>query len=93
MDVTKAVVDVKAGKIEYRTDRTGIVHVPLGRKSFQTTALVENYGVVLEEILRVKPSAAKGRYLKSITLSTSMGPGVRVDTSRVRDLLEERATA
>jgi large subunit ribosomal protein L1 len=93
MDVTKAVADVKAGKIEYRTDRTGIVHVPLGRKSFQTTALVENYGVVLEEILRVKPSAAKGRYLKSITLSTSMGPGVRVDTSRVRDLLEERATA
>jgi large subunit ribosomal protein L1 len=93
MDVAKAVQEVKAGKIEYRTDRSGIVHVPLGRKSFATTDLVENYGVVLDEILRSKPAAAKGRYLRTITLTTSMGPGVKVDTTRTRDLLEERATA
>jgi large subunit ribosomal protein L1 len=89
MDVAKAVEDVKGGKIEYRTDRTGIVHVPIGRKSFETASLVENYGAVLEEILRVKPSSSKGRYLKSITMASTMGPGVKIDTGRVRDLMEE----
>jgi large subunit ribosomal protein L1 len=88
-DIGKAVGDVKSGKIEYRTDRTGIVHVALGKKSFEERALVENYQAVLEEILRAKPSAAKGRYLKSITLASTMSPGVKVDTSKVRDLLEE----
>jgi large subunit ribosomal protein L1 len=93
MDVAKAVEEVKAGKIEYRTDRTGIIHLPLGKKSFELTQLVENYATVLEEMLRAKPSAAKGRYLKSITFASTMGPGIKVDTSRTRDLLEERASA
>jgi large subunit ribosomal protein L1 len=88
MDVTKAVEEVKAGKIEYRTDRTGIIHVPLGKKSFSAQSLVENYGAVLDEILRAKPAAAKGRYLRTITLSSTMGPGVKVDTTRTRDLTE-----
>jgi large subunit ribosomal protein L1 len=91
MDVAKAVEEVKAGKIEYRTDRSGIVHIPIGKKSFEAVSLIENYGAVLEEILRVKPSSAKGRYIKSITLASTMGPGVKVDTGRVRDLLEDSA--
>ena len=89
MDVAKAVEEVKAGKIEYRTDRTGIVHVPLGKKSFDERALVENYGTILDEIVRVKPAAAKGRYLRTIVLSSTMGPGIKLDTGRIRDLLEE----
>ena len=92
-DIAKAVSDVKSGKIEYRTDRTGIVHVALGKKSFDEQALVENYQAVLEEILRAKPSAAKGRYLKSITIASTMSPGVKLDTSKTRDLLEETTTA
>jgi large subunit ribosomal protein L1 len=88
-DIGKAVTDVKAGKIEYRTDRTGIIHAAIGKKSFEEKALVENYGAVLDEILRSKPAAAKGRYLKSITLVSTMGPGLRLDTGRTRDLLEE----
>jgi len=90
-DISKAVSDVKSGKIEYRTDRTGIIHTSLGKKSFDETALVENYQAVLEEILRVKPAAAKGRYLRSITLASTMGPGLRLDTTKTRDLLEEAA--
>jgi large subunit ribosomal protein L1 len=92
-DIGKAVTDVKAGKIEYRTDRTGIVHVAIGKKSFEERALVENYGAVLDEILRSKPAAAKGRYLRSITLASTMGPGLRLDTTKTRDLLEEPVTA
>jgi large subunit ribosomal protein L1 len=92
-DIGKAVGDVKSGKIEYRTDRTGIVHVALGKKSFHEQALVENYQAVLEEVLRAKPSAAKGRYLKSITIASTMSPGVKLDTSKTRDLLEETTTA
>jgi large subunit ribosomal protein L1 len=88
MDVAKAIEEVKAGKIEYRTDRTGIIHVPLGKKSFSAQSLVENYSAVLDEILRAKPAAAKGRYLRTITLSSTMGPGVKVDTTRIRDLAE-----
>jgi len=90
-DISKAVSDVKSGKIEYRTDRTGIIHTSLGKKSFDETALVENYQAVLEEILRAKPAAAKGRYLRSITLASTMGPGLRLDTTKTRDLLEEAA--
>jgi len=93
MDVAKAVAEVKAGKIEYRTDRTGIIHVPLGKKSFGDAQLVENYGAVLDEIIRSKPAASKGKFLKSITFSSTMGPGVKVDTGRTRDLLEEAQTA
>jgi large subunit ribosomal protein L1 len=85
------VSDIKAGKIEYRTDRTGIVHVAIGKKSFDEKSLVENYGAVLDEILRVKPAAAKGRYIRSITIASTMGPGIKLDTSRTRDLLEETA--
>jgi large subunit ribosomal protein L1 len=93
MDVGKAVSDVKAGKIEYRTDRSGIVHVAIGKKSFSDENLVENYGAVLEEIIRAKPAAAKGRYLRTITMASTMGPGVKVDPTRTRNLLEEGAAA
>ena len=92
-DIAKAVSDIKAGKIEYRTDRTGIVHVAIGKKSFDEKSLVENYGAVLDEILRVKPAAAKGRYIRSITIASTMGPGIKLDTSRTRDLMEETAAA
>ena len=92
-DIGKAVGDVKSGKVEYRTDRTGIIHLALGKKSFGEHALVENYQAVLEEILRAKPAAAKGRYLRSITIASTMGPGIKLDTSKTRDLMEETAAA
>ena len=78
-DVAKTVEEFKAGKVEYRTDRYGNVHVPIGKASFEARALLENYQAVLDEILRVKPASAKGRYLKAITLSSTMGPGVHAD--------------
>jgi large subunit ribosomal protein L1 len=92
-DVAKAIRDVKAGKVEYRTDRSGIVHLGIGRRSFDERQLVENYQAVLEEIIRAKPAAAKGRYLRSITMTQTMGPGIPVDPSRTTNLLEEAATA
>ena len=93
-EVGKAVRDFKAGRIEYRTDRYGNVHMPVGKVSFTREQLVENYQAGLEELMRVKPAAAKGRYLRAITLSSTMGPGVRVDPSKTRDLLEDaKATA
>jgi large subunit ribosomal protein L1 len=93
-EVDKAVRDIKAGKIEYRVDRQGNLHLVLGKKSFDEQKLLENYVAVLDEIIRAKPAAAKGRYLKSITLSISMGPGVKVDAMVVRDILgEAEATA
>ena len=88
-DVGKAVRDAKAGKLEYRTDRGANVHVTLGKKSFDERLLLENYAAVLDEIVRAKPSAAKGRYIRSITLSTSMGPGIKVDPARTRDIVAE----
>jgi large subunit ribosomal protein L1 len=88
-DVAKIVGELKAGRVEYRADRFGICHVPVGKLSFSAEQLTENYATLLEEILRVKPAAAKGRYLKSITFASTMGPGISVDTSRTRDLLEE----
>ncbi|MCX8031997.1 MAG: 50S ribosomal protein L1 [Thermoleophilia bacterium] len=90
-DVAKAVADAKGGKVEYRTDRYGVVHLGIGKKSFPAEHLVENYGAVLDEIVRAKPAAAKGKYLRSITLASTMGPGVPVDTSKTRALLEEVA--
>ncbi len=90
-DIAKAVEDVKGGKVEYRTDRTGIVHLGIGKRSFSTEQLIENYQMVLDEILRSKPAAAKGRYIKSITLTQTMGPGIPVDTTRTLNLLEEVA--
>ncbi len=88
MDVAKMVNELKAGRVEYRADRYGIVHVPIGRVSFPANDLAENYGTLLTELLRVRPSAAKGRYVRSVTLSSSMGPGVRVDPLVVRNFTE-----
>ncbi len=92
-EVDKAVRDIKAGKVEYRVDRQGNVHLVLGKKSFDLEKLLENYAAVLEEIIRAKPAAAKGKYIKAITFSTSMGPGVKVDPSVVRDITGEEKAA
>jgi large subunit ribosomal protein L1 len=88
-DVGKAVSDAKAGKLEYRTDRGGNVHLPIGKRSFEVRALLENYATLVEEIVRAKPSAAKGRYIRQITLATTMGAGIHVDPARTRDITEE----
>ncbi len=88
-DIGKAVQDAKAGKLEYRTDRGGNVHLPIGKKSFDERALLENYAALIEEIVRAKPSASKGRYIQQITLTTTMGPGIHVDSTKTRDLVEE----
>jgi large subunit ribosomal protein L1 len=88
-DIAKAVGDAKAGKLEYRTDRGGNVHLPIGKRSFDERALLENYAALVEEIVRAKPSAAKGRYIRQITLTTTMGPGIRVDSTKTRDIAEE----
>src|SRR5437016_9085194 len=89
MDVAKAVSEAKAGKLEYRTDRGANVHLPIGKKSFDERALTENYSALIDEIVRAKPAAAKGRYIRSITLTTTMGPGVHVDPARTRGIVEE----
>lgn len=89
MDVAKMVGELKAGRVEYRADRYGICHVPLGKKSFSEQQLVENYAALYTEILRVKPSSAKGKYVKSISVSSTMGPGVKVDPAIQRDFLAE----
>jgi large subunit ribosomal protein L1 len=90
-DISKAVSESKAGKVEYRTDRMAIVHLPIGKASFEARALLENYASLIEEIHRAKPAAAKGRYIRTITLTTTMGPGVRVDPGRTRGIVEEAA--
>jgi large subunit ribosomal protein L1 len=89
MDIAKAVSESKAGKIEYRTDRSAIVHLPIGKLSFDAQVLLENYAALIEEVVRAKPAAAKGRYLSTVTLTTSMSPGIRVDPSRTRDIVED----
>jgi large subunit ribosomal protein L1 len=89
MDVSKAVRDAKAGKLDYRTDRGANVHVAIGKKSFDERQLVENYAALVEEIVRAKPSVAKGRYIRQITFATTMGPGIHVDTAKVRGIVEE----
>ena len=94
MDVGKAVREAKAGKLEYRTDRGANVHVPIGKKSFGERQLVENYAALVDEIVRAKPAASKGRYIRGITLTSTMGPGIKVDPARTRgivDDLEEQA--
>jgi large subunit ribosomal protein L1 len=93
MDVGKAVSDAKAGKLEYRTDRGGNVHLPIGKRSFDERALLENYAALVEEIVRAKPSAAKGRYIRQITLTSTMGPGIHVDPTATRDITEELEAA
>ena len=92
-DVGRAVSEFKGGRVEYRTDRYGNIHVPIGKVSFDRSALLENFRAVLDELQRAKPAAAKGRYIRAITLSSTMGPGVKVDPARLRNHEEEAATA
>jgi large subunit ribosomal protein L1 len=87
-DISKAVADIKGGKVEYKTDRTGNVHMIIGKKSFSEQQLLENYLAVVEEILRARPSAAKGKYVKTLTVSTTMGPGIAIDTNRIKGTVE-----
>jgi large subunit ribosomal protein L1 len=93
MDVGRAVEEAKAGKVEYRTDRNAIVHLVIGKRDFDERRLLENYAAVIEELIRAKPSAAKGRYIRTVTFATTMGPGVKVDPSRTRDIVEEPVAA
>jgi large subunit ribosomal protein L1 len=93
MDIGRAVQEAKAGKVEYRTDRTAIVHVVIGKRDFEDRKLLENYAAVMDEIMRAKPAAAKGRYIRTVTFASTMGPGVKVDPSRVRDIVEEPVAA
>ena len=92
-DVAKVVGEIKGGKINFKVDKQGNLHVIIGKASFSDNQLLENYTVALDEIVRAKPSAAKGRYLKKITFSTTMGPGISVDPNRTRDLVDEGAAA
>ncbi len=93
MDVAKAVEESKSGKVEYRTDRNAIVHLVIGKASFEERPLLENYAAVIEELIRAKPASAKGRYLHSITITSTMGPGVKVNAGRTREILEEAPAA
>jgi large subunit ribosomal protein L1 len=93
MDVAKAVTEFKGGKVEYRTDKHANLHFIIGKASFDDNALVENYAAALEEVLRLKPSASKGRFLLKATLTTTMGPGIPLDYTKTRNLLEEDANA
>jgi large subunit ribosomal protein L1 len=93
MDVAKAVTESKSGKVEYRTDRTAIVHMTVGKTSFSDEQLLDNYRAVMEEIMRAKPSAAKGKYIRTVTMASTMGPGIKVDPSRLKDLNETEAGA
>ncbi|HEY1591109.1 MAG TPA: 50S ribosomal protein L1 [Solirubrobacteraceae bacterium] len=93
MDIAKAVEESKAGKIEYRTDRNAIVHLVIGKRDFDERKLLENYAAVIDELVRAKPSAAKGRYLRTIVLTSTMGPGVKVDPTRTRDIVGEPVAA
>jgi large subunit ribosomal protein L1 len=88
MDVAKAVREIKAGKIEYRSDRQANVHLVIGKSSFGARELVENYAAIIDELMRVKPASSKGRYLRTVHVSTSQGPSIRIDPTRVRDFWE-----
>ena len=92
-DVTKAIQDIKGGKINFRVDKQSNLHMIIGKTSFSTEALIENYAAALDEVLRAKPSASKGRFIRKITFSTTMGPGIPVDPNRTRNLLEDSASA
>jgi large subunit ribosomal protein L1 len=93
MDVAKAVQDIKGGKINFKVDKQANLHLVIGKSSFEPEKLVENYAAALDEVIRAKPSAAKGRYLKKVTFSTTMGPGIPVDPARTRNLLTEEAVS
>jgi large subunit ribosomal protein L1 len=84
-DIGKAVQDIKGGKLEYKVDRTGNLHLVIGKRSFDEQKLIENYLAVVDEVLRAKPSAAKGRYVRSLTIATTMGPGIAIDTNRLKE--------
>jgi len=90
-DITRTVSESKAGRVEYRTDRSAIVHMAIGRTDFEQRPLLENYAALVDEMVRAKPAAAKGRYLRTVTLAPTMGPGVRVDPSRTRNIVEDLA--
>jgi large subunit ribosomal protein L1 len=90
-DVAKAVADFKGGKVEYRTDRYGNVHVPIGKASFAAEALLDNFRAVVDELNRAKPASAKGRYVRRVTLSSTMGPGIKIDPTRLRVGADEAA--
>jgi large subunit ribosomal protein L1 len=92
-DVAKAVADIKGGKIEFRVDRNANLHFIIGKASFTEQQLVENYAAALDEVQRLKPSAAKGRYIRKATMATTMGPGIQLDTSKTRGLLEDADAA
>src|SRR6187401_3046990 len=87
-DIAKAVKEIKAGKVEFRVDKTGIIHAPIGKASFPTQNLVENAHALVDSVVRAKPSAAKGKYLKSVTMSSTMGPGIVIDTAHVQDTVK-----
>ena len=87
VDIAKAVQEIKAGKVEFRVDKTGIIHAPVGKASFATDSLVANAHALVDSIVKAKPAAAKGKYLKSVTLSSTMGPGVRIDTTHIIDVI------
>ena len=88
MDVVKAVQEIKAGKVEFRVDKAGVVHAPVGKISFAADRLIANAHALMENIVKARPAAAKGRYLKSVTMSSTMGPGVSIDTSHVDELIK-----
>jgi len=90
-DVAKAVADFKGGKVEYRTDRYGNIHVPIGKASFTVEALLDNFRAVIDELNRAKPASAKGRYMRRVTLSSTMGPGIKIDPTRLRAGVDEAA--
>jgi len=92
-DIAKAVAEFKAGRVEYRTDRVGNVHIPIGKASFERAQLVDNYRAVIDELIRAKPAAAKGRYLRSVTVSSTMGPGVKIDPAKARIIDEVLAAS
>jgi len=92
-DVAKAVTDVKGGRVEYRTDKNGNLHLIVGKKSFSTEDLLENYAAIIDEVYRAKPAAAKGRYVRSVTLSSTMGPGIKIDPQKSKDFAEEAVEA
>jgi len=93
MDVAKAVADIKGGKITFKVDKQSNLHLVIGKASFPAEKLVENYAAALEEVQRAKPSAAKGKYVRKVTVATTMGPGIPVDPNRTRNLLDEAAAA
>ncbi len=84
-DLAKAIEEIKAGKVEYRLDKTNIIHVPVGKKSFGTEKLADNLKVVIDAVVKAKPSAAKGKYLRSVSIASTMGPGIKLNTTKLMD--------